>query len=177
MSWWCFVRRATATMWVEFYSVYELCDLHVVQKVLVLWDFITIIVVINALTLVTSASINIFLCLLVKQLQLTIFIHIKSEHALLAHSERDINFIRKMISLNQMKMHRSLYINTVLIQSCEQVAFMTCTQCTWSNNFQSFLKCRFVSEHFERICVNCKWWNHVTWCNLLETEDDKSKNE
>ncbi len=36
ISWWCFVWRATVMMWVEFYFIYELCDLHVVQKILVL---------------------------------------------------------------------------------------------------------------------------------------------
>jgi len=177
MSWRCFVRRATATMWVEFYSVYELCDLHVVRRILVLWNFAAIVVVINALALVASASINVFLCLFVRQLQLTIFVHMRSEHALLARSEWDVDFVQEMISLNQMKMHRSLYINAVLIQSCEQVTFMTCIQCTWSNDLQSFLKCHFISEHFKRVCINCKWQDHVTWCNFLETEDDESKNE
>ena len=177
MNWWCFVWRATATMWVEFYSVYELCDLHVVRRAFVLWNLVAIIIIINALALIASASIDIFLCLLVKQLQLTIFVHTRFKHALLARSEQDVDFVRRMISLNQMKMHRSSYINAVLIQSREQVALMTCTQCTWLNDLRSFLKCRFISEHFERICINCKWWNHVTWCNLLETEDDESKNE
>ncbi len=164
-------------MWVKFYSVYELRNLHVVQRILVLWDFVAIIIVINTLALVASALIDIFLCLLVRQLQLTIFVHTEFEHAFLAHSERDIDFIRRMISSNQMRMHRSSYINAVLIQSCEQVIFMTCTQCTWSNDLRSFSKCCFVLKHFEKICVNCKWWNYVTWCNLLETEDDKSENE
>ncbi len=132
-------------MWVEFYSVYELCDLHVVRKTLVLWNLVAIIVVINALALVASALINVFLYLLVKQLQLTIFVHTRSEHALLARSERDVDFIWRIISSNQMKMHRSLYINAVLIQSREQVIFMTCTQCAWSNDLRSFLKCRFIS--------------------------------
>ncbi len=177
MSWRCFVRRATAMMWVEFYSVYELCDLHVIQRVLVLWNLVAIIIIINTLALVASALINIFLCFLVKQLQLTIFVHTRSEHALLACSERDVDFVQEMISSNQMKMHRSSYINAVLIQSHEQVIFMTCTQCTWSNDLRSFSKCRFVSKHFEKICVNCKWQNHATWCNLLEIEDDKSKNK
>ncbi len=164
-------------MWVEFYSVYELCDLHVVRRALILWDFVAIVVVVNALALVASASIDVFLCLLVKQLQLTIFVHTRSEHALLARSERDVDFIRETISSNQIRMHRSSYINAVLIQSRKQVVLMTCTQCTWSNSLRSFLKCRFVSEYFEKICVNCKWQNHVTRCNLLEAEDDKSENE
>ena len=128
MSWQCFVRRATATMWVEFYSVYELCDLHVIWRILVLWNFVAIVVVINTLALVASASINIFLCLLVKQLQLTIFVHTRFKHALLAHSEQDVDFVQEMISSNQMRMHRSSYINAVLIQSHEQVIFVTCTQ-------------------------------------------------
>ena len=90
-----------------------------------------IVIIINALALalVASASINIFLCLLVRQLQLTIFVHIRSEHALLARSERDVDFVQEMISSNQMRMHRSSYINAVLIQSRKQVIFMTCTQC------------------------------------------------
>ncbi len=64
-----------------------------------------------------------------KQLQLTIFVHTRFEHALLAHSERDVDFVQEMISLNQMRMHRSSYINAILIQSREQVVLMTCTQC------------------------------------------------
>ncbi len=141
-------------MWVEFYSVYELCDLHVVQRTFVLWDLIMIIIIINTLALVTSALIDVFLCLLVKQLQLTIFVHMRSEHALLARSEQDVDFVQEIISSNQMKMHRSLYINAVLIQFHEQVVFMTCTQCTWSNDLQSFLKYHFISEHFKKVCYD-----------------------
>ncbi len=112
-----------------------------------------------------------------EQLQLTTFVHTEPGHALLARPGRDVDFVRGTISSNQVGMHRPSYINAVLIQSRGQVVPVTCTQCARPNGLRPFPECRFVPEHFEGACVNCKWRNHAARCNLLEAEDDESGDE
>ena len=65
-----------------------------------------------------------------------------------------------------------LYVNTIVIQSWEQVPStepcMGCSQLSTDSGWKLFLKCCYISGHFNGACRNCKWFNHAACCSVWD---------
>lgn len=94
--------------------------------------------------------------LLVKQQQLVFFSHERSSYVVLILFEQDVDFVLKAIQFQQLKQHRSFYINVILIQSRDQTVSTTCTQCCNDFDLRFFFKYCFVRKQIKNTCVNCK---------------------
>jgi hypothetical protein len=99
--------------------------------------------------------------LLVRQLQLTSYVHSAQALRVLVLVKRDVEFLRDCITFIQIDIqidiHKSSYLNVILIQSRERTLRLSCLVCrSERSSLRSFSECRRVVEHFDEACVNCK---------------------
>jgi len=130
-------------------------------------------------------SVDVNLVLFVDQQQLTQYTHFSQTRVIITLSDVNILFIQQCITLNQMRTHCSLYINTILIQSQDMLISVSCINCQ-THNMTFFLKCCHTSKHFSKCCSNCKWCDHTAHCSvynndvlivILNNENDNNVNE
>jgi len=91
----------------------------------------------------------------IDQQQLALYTHFSQTMVILALLDDNVLFVQNCITLQQMKIHQSSYINAILIQSQDILIFNSCTDCQ-KCSMMLFLKCHHTSEHFNEYCSNCK---------------------
>jgi len=111
------------------------------------------------------ASVDVDSVLFVDQQQLVPYTHFSQTRGILALLSVNVLFVQLCITLNQMRTHQLLYINTILIQSQSVLISDGCLNCQ-THSMTLFLKCRCTSEHFNECCDNCKWRDHVCRCSV-----------
>jgi len=101
------------------------------------------------------AAVDVDSVLFVDQQQLTQYTHFSQTRVILVLSDVNVLFVQLCITLNQVRIHQSLYINVILIQSQDVLVSADCANCQ-AHGMALFLKCRYTSEHFSECCSNCK---------------------
>ena len=88
-------------------------------------------------------------------------------------ADQDVLFVHDQITPTQVESHQVLYINDILIQSCEQHCQDSCAvyHADWPG-FSLFTECCHLSGHFSEVCDNCKWQNHAAQCSVQNREND-----
>jgi len=143
------------------------------HRVLILYDAYVVTLVLVA---VNDDSV-----LFVDQQQLTQYTHSSQTMVILVLLSVNILFIQLCITLNQMRTHQPLYINVILIQSQGVLVSVNCINCQ-KCDMTLFLKCHYMSEHFDKCCSNCKWRDHAAHCSvcnndiLIVISDDENNN-
>jgi len=107
--------------------------------------------------------------LFVDQQQLVLYTHFSQTRGILVLSDVNVLFVQLHITLNQIRMHQSLYINVILIQSQGVLMPVGCLNCQ-AHSMALFLKCRHMSEHFSECCSNCKWCDHACCCSVCNND-------
>jgi len=101
------------------------------------------------------AAVDIDSVLFVDQQQLAQYIHFSQTRAILVLFDVNVLFVQLHITLNQVRIHQSSYINVILIQSQSVLVSAGCANCQ-ARSMTLFLKCCHMSEHFSECCSNCK---------------------
>jgi len=103
-------------------SVVQICISELTaHRVLVLYN-----VYVAVLTL---ADVDVDSVLFVDQQQLTQYAHFSQTRVIIALSDVNVLFVQQHITSNQMRIHCSLYINAILIQSQSVLISADCINC------------------------------------------------
>ncbi len=105
----------------------------------------------------------------VDQQQLALYAHFSQTVVILTLLSDNVLFVQICITLQQVRTHQSLYINTILIQSQSVLISDSCIDCQ-KCGMTLFLKCCCMSEHFNECCSNCKWHNHAAHCSVCNND-------
>jgi len=107
--------------------------------------------------------------LFVDQQQLTQYAHFSQTRVILVLLGVDVLFVQLHITLNQVRIHQSLYINAILIQSQGVLIPVSCLNCQ-AHSMAFFSECRRTSEHFSECCGSCKWCDHMRRCSVCNND-------
>jgi len=88
---------------------------------------------------------------------------------ILALLSDNVLFVQTHITLQQMRIHQLSYINVILIQSWDVLISDDCTDCQ-KHSMMLFLKCCYMSKHFNECCNNCKWHDHAACCSVCNND-------
>ncbi len=121
------------------------------------------------ITVLTCVNTDVNSVLEVNQQQLALYAHSSQTMVILTLFNDNILFVQNCITLNQMRTHQSLYINTILIQSQSMLISISCTYCQ-KCSMTLFLKCCCTSEHFSECCSNCKWCDYAAHCSVCNND-------
>ncbi len=127
------------------------------------------------------AAVDVDSVLFVDQQQLTQYTHFSQTRVILVLLSVNVLFVQLHITLNQMRTHQLLYINTILIQSQSVLVSADCVNCQ-TCGMTLFLKCHCTLKHFSECCDNCKWRDHACCCFICNNDilivisDNKNNN-
>jgi len=143
-------------------SVIQVCVSELTaHRALILYN-----VYVVALTLV---AVDVDSVLFVDQQQLAQYAHFSQTRAILALLSVNVLFVQLHITSDQVRIHQSLYINAILIQSQGVLVSAGCLNCQ-THGMTPFLKCHHTSEHFSECCSNCKWRDHMCHCFVCNND-------